>query len=160
MSWVCFWRKKASCLGGDCSRCGGWSVRKCESHGFCGSSVGIWACVCLTNKSGRNLWLRGNTRKHFYILFIEKLGASGVAVGEMCSFDGVMLPFPDRTRRPPVYVFFFFFFLPSTSLWGFYSETLIHCYSISLAHAFTRLCMIFVPHMYILHYNYYNYNNY
>ena len=58
--------------------------------------------------------------------------------------------------------FFFFFFLPSTSLWGFYSETFIHRYSISLAHAFTRLCMIFVPHMYILHYNYYyyNYNNY
>ena len=56
--------------------------------------------------------------------------------------------------------FVFFVFLPSTSLWGFYSETFIHRYSISLAHAFTRLCMIFVPHMYILHYNYYNYNNY
>ena len=49
---------------------------------------------------------------------------------------------------------FFFFFSP---LWGFYSETFIYHYSISLAHAFTRLCMIFVPHMYIPHYNYNNY---
>ena len=56
------------------------------------------------------------------------------------------------------FFFFFFFSLPSTSLWGFYSETFIHRYSISLAHAFTRPCMIFAPHMYILHYNYYNYN--
>ena len=48
--------------------------------------------------------------------------------------------------------FFFFFFLPSTSLWGVYSETFIHRYSIPLTHAFTRLCMIFSPHMYILHY--------
>ena len=37
----------------------------------------------------------------------------------------------------------FFFFWPSTSLWGVYSETFIHRYSIPLAHAFTRLCMIF-----------------
>ena len=50
--------------------------------------------------------------------------------------------------------FFSFFFFP---LWGFYSETFIYRYSISLAHAFTRLCMIFVPHMYIPHYNYNNY---
>ena len=53
--------------------------------------------------------------------------------------------------------FFSFFFLPSTSLWGFYSKTSIHRYSIPLSHAFTRLCMIFVPHMYIPHYNYNNY---
>ena len=49
MSSVCFWRKREySCawpLGGDCSRCGGQSVEKCESHGFCGWSVGIWACM-------------------------------------------------------------------------------------------------------------------
>ena len=38
--------------GGDCSRCGGQSVRKCESHGFCGWSVGFWACVCLTKSGG------------------------------------------------------------------------------------------------------------
>ena len=60
--------------------------------------------------------MRGNTRQQFYILFTEKLGASGVAVGEVCSFDGVnkrikraavfwtAVPFPDRTLRPPVYV--------------------------------------------------------
>ena len=41
--------------------------------------------------------------------------------------------------------FFFFFFWPSTSLWGFYSETFIHRYSIPLTHAFTRLCMISPP---------------
>ena len=58
------------------------------------------------------------------------------------------------------FFFLLFFFLPSTSLWGFYSETFIHRYSIPLAHAFTRLCVIFVPHMYIPHCNYYNYNNY
>ena len=39
----------------------------------------------------------------------------------------------------------FFFFLPSTSLWGVYSETFIHRYSIPLTHAFTNLCMIFFP---------------
>ena len=64
----------------------------------------------------------------------------------------------EKTLVLSFFFFFFFFFLPSTSLWGFYSETFIHHYSISLTHAFTRLCMIFVPHMYILHYNYYNYN--
>ena len=53
------------------------------------------------------------------------------------------------------YAFFSFF-----SLWDFYSETFIHRYSIPLAHVLTRLCMIFVPHMYIQHYNYYNYNKY
>ena len=32
-----------------------------------------------------------NTRKQFCILSVQKLGASGVAVGEVCSFDGVEL---------------------------------------------------------------------
>ena len=38
--------------------------------------------------------------------------------------------------------FFFFFFLPvlpSTSMWGTYSETLIHHYNIPLTHTFTCL---------------------
>ena len=43
------------------------------------------------DKRERNLWLRCNTRKQFCILSIQKLGASGVAVGEVCSFDGVEL---------------------------------------------------------------------
>ena len=51
-----------------------------------------------------------------------------------------------------VYLVFLFvcfvLFLPSTSLWGVYSETFIHRYNIHLTHAFTRLCMIFFPHMY------------
>ena len=97
----------AWCLGENCSRCGGQSVKKCESHGFCGWSVGVWACVCLT-KSGEsrkdckgavaqkdkrewNLWLHCNTYMQFCILFIKNLGASGVAVGEVCSFDGMVL---------------------------------------------------------------------
>ena len=50
------------------------------------------------------------------------------------------------------YFFLFCFVLPSTSLWGVYSETFIHRYRIPLTHAFTRLCMIFFPHMYIPHY--------
>ena len=70
-------------------------------------SVGFWTCVCLTkcgedgkeckgvaaqkDKRERNLWLRCNTCKQFCILFVQKLGASGVAVGEICSFDGVEL---------------------------------------------------------------------
>ena len=37
----------------------------------------------------------------------------------------------------------FCFVLPSTSLWGVYSETFIHRYNIPLTHAFTRLCMNF-----------------
>ena len=32
--------------------------------------------------------------------------------------------------------------------------------TVFLSLLFTRLCMVFVPHMYIPHYNYYNYNNY
>ena len=39
----------------------------------------------------RNLCLRCNTCKQFYILFVQKLGASGVAVAEVCSFDCVVL---------------------------------------------------------------------
>ena len=61
-------------LVGDCSRYGGQSVRKCESHGFCGWNIRFWACVCLTksgesgkdckgvaaqkDKRERNLWYR------------------------------------------------------------------------------------------------------
>ena len=79
------------------------SVRKCESHGFCGWSIRFWACMCLTksresgkdckgvaaqkDKRERNLWLRCNTCKQFCILS----GAIRVAVGEVCSFDGVEL---------------------------------------------------------------------
>ena len=44
-------------------------------------------------------------------------------------------------------VFFVVIFLPSTSLWGVYSETFIHRYSIPLTHAFTSLCMIFPSHV-------------
>ena len=111
MSWVGFWRKRvAECLmswGKIVPDVGAKVWEKCESHGFCGWSVGFWACVCLTksgesrkdckgvaaqkDKRGPNLWLRCNTCKQFCILFVQKLGASGVAVGEVCSFDGVEL---------------------------------------------------------------------
>ena len=37
-----------------------------------------------------NLWLRCNTCKQFCILFAQQLGASGVAVGKVCSFAGVV----------------------------------------------------------------------
>ena len=43
------------------------------------------------DKRERNLWLRCNTYKQFCILSVQKLGASGVAVGKVCSFDGVEL---------------------------------------------------------------------
>ena len=43
------------------------------------------------DKRERKLLLRCNTCKQFCILFVQKLGASGVAVGEVCSFDGVEL---------------------------------------------------------------------
>ena len=110
MSWVGFWRKReqqsAWCLGGACSRCGGQSVRMCESLWFCDWSVGVeHACLTKSGESGkdckgvvdqkdkreRNLWLRCITCKQFCILFVHKLGASRVAVGEVCSFDGVVL---------------------------------------------------------------------
>ena len=38
--------------------------------------------------------------------------------------------------------FSFFSMLPSTSMWGVYSETSIHHYNTLLAHSFTRICMI------------------
>ena len=38
-----------------------------------------------------NLWFRFNPFKQFCILFIQKFGASGAAVGEVCSFDGMEL---------------------------------------------------------------------
>ena len=47
--------------------------------------------VAQKDKREWNLWLRCNTCKQFCILFIQKLGASGVAVGEVCSFDGMVL---------------------------------------------------------------------
>ena len=82
---------------------------KCEKvrngHGFCGWSVEFWACVCLTksgesgkdckgvaaqkDKRERNLWFR--CKQAVLYLSVQKLGASGVAVGEVCSFDGVEL---------------------------------------------------------------------
>ena len=43
------------------------------------------------DKRERNLLLRCNTCKQFRILFVQKLGTSGVAVGEVCSFDDVVL---------------------------------------------------------------------
>ena len=93
-------------LGRDCSRCGGQSVKKCESQGLCCWSTGVWACVCLTksgesgkdckgivqkDKREQNRWLRCNTCQQFCILFVQKFGASGVAVGVVCSFGGVVL---------------------------------------------------------------------
>ena len=39
----------------------------------------------------RSLWLRFNTCKQFCILFVQKLGTNGVAVAEVCSFDGMVL---------------------------------------------------------------------
>ena len=47
--------------------------------------------VAQKDKRERNLCLRCNICKQFCILFVQKLGASGVAVGEVCSFDGVVL---------------------------------------------------------------------
>ena len=47
--------------------------------------------VAQKDKRERNLSLHCNTCKQFCILFVQKLGASGVAVGEVCSFDGVVL---------------------------------------------------------------------
>ena len=60
-------------------------MRKCESHGLCGWSVEFWACVFLTksgesgkdckgveaqkDKRERNLWLRCNTCKQFFLFF-------------------------------------------------------------------------------------------
>ena len=49
--------------------------------------------VAQKDKRERNLGLRCNTCKQFCFafLFVQKLGASGVAVGKVCSFDGVEL---------------------------------------------------------------------
>ena len=63
--------------------------------------------------------------------------------GVLCTFTGV--------------IFLFVFVLPSTSLWGVYSETFIYHYNVPLAHSFMRLCMICFLHMYILHYASYYY---
>ena len=43
------------------------------------------------DKRERSLLLHCNTCKQFCILSVQKLGANGVAVGEVCSFDGVEL---------------------------------------------------------------------
>ena len=43
------------------------------------------------DKREQNLWLQCNTCKQFCILSVQKLGASGVAVREVCGFDGVEL---------------------------------------------------------------------
>ena len=77
--WVCFWSKReqqsAWCLGGDYSICGDQTMRQCNSHGFCGWSFGVWACMCVMKGDRRkdckgavvqkdkrkwNLWLRCN----------------------------------------------------------------------------------------------------
>ena len=50
-------------------------------------------CNCVAAQKDtreRNLRLRCNTYKQFCILFVQILGASGVAVGEVCSFDGAV----------------------------------------------------------------------
>ena len=53
--------------------------------------------MCLTKSGETGKDCKGvaaqkdNTCKQFCILFIKKLGASGVAVREVCSFDGVEL---------------------------------------------------------------------
>ncbi len=65
------------------------------------------ACVCMTksgesgkdckgvvaqkDERGRHLGLRCDTCKQFFIFSVQKLETSGVAVGEVCSFDGVVL---------------------------------------------------------------------
>ena len=46
-----------------------------------------------------------------------------------------------------VFGVFSFLLLPSTSLWGVYSETFIHRCNIPLTHAVTRLCMSFPSHV-------------
>ena len=43
--------------------------------------------VSQKDKRERNLGLRCNTRKQFCILFVQRWGAKGVAVGEVFSFD-------------------------------------------------------------------------
>ena len=43
------------------------------------------------DKRKRNMLIRCNTCKQFCVLFVQKLGASGVAVGVVCSFDGGVL---------------------------------------------------------------------
>ena len=43
------------------------------------------------DNKGQNQSLQCSTCKHFCILFIQKLEASGAAVGEVCSFDGMVL---------------------------------------------------------------------
>ena len=45
----------------------------------------------VAQKEGAEPVIAFNTCKQFCILFVHKLGASGVAVGEVCSFDGVVL---------------------------------------------------------------------
>ena len=61
-----------------------------------------WACLCLTkneesgkdcqkDKNVQNLWLRCNVCKQFSIRVSEKSGVSGVAVGEVSSFDDMVL---------------------------------------------------------------------
>ena len=47
--------------------------------------------IAQKDKRKQNQRLRCNTCKQFCILFVQKLGVSGLAVGEVCSFDGMVL---------------------------------------------------------------------
>ena len=49
------------------------------------------SAVAEKDKRGLNVLLRCNTHKQYCIVSVQKLGASGVAVGEVCSFYGVLL---------------------------------------------------------------------
>ena len=52
-------------------------------------------CLTMSGESGKDCKgvaaQKDNTYKQFCILFVQKLGASGVAVREVCSYDGVEL---------------------------------------------------------------------
>ena len=88
-------QRVASCLGGDCSRCGDWSLRKCESHGSCGWSLGVWACMCLTmsgesrkdcngavvlrDKREWNLWLHCNSMQVVLHFICSEIGQHFIA---------------------------------------------------------------------------------
>ena len=104
MSWVCLWRKRECLVSwGRLFQIWGPKCEKVRKPWVLSLNRRVWACVCLMkskdckgvvaqkDKRERNLWLHCNTCKQFCILFVQKLGASGVAVGEVCSFDGMVL---------------------------------------------------------------------
>ena len=61
-------------------------LRKSGESGKCCKG----AVAVQKDKKGWTLWLRCNTCKRFPILLAERLGTSGVAVGKVCSFEGVV----------------------------------------------------------------------